>query len=461
MLHVGQVLPVVVAAREIDRHPGLVDGQGIELLGGSGVLVLDDLRQLPEELLGEGHFRYDAAHALDVDLLAEGAVLVGFDRIRDVEPLRRGGFRVVVADGVDRHVAVVDRRVVENVGDRERVGDQRRVALQAVTPVDRKARSVERRGVDVALVGGRLVDGRDDVEPLEFGDPLLEAVEAVNRIVALVRALLKHQAVDEFPSLLGRFHGGVRGGGTRLLSVGEGEREEHLVAYGARLDGVEIEVEGRVALGLSAFDGFLGQVFVADDLVYVVELRGKRVAPVAGDGKQDDRRVEDRAEPEISRIDFIGDVLREEPCRAQSERVAEHRTHVPVAEVRRDERVGLVKPRLDIAPGVEIPRQRQGAECLVTRFHLLVVRHEVRPQCVVDLGAARECHRSDDRHDGGGAEQTAEIIESLHRIGCNYRKSPLPRATGIRASVSRSHGRSPIPWGRHLRKLRPHRRHIP
>ena len=157
-------------------------------------------------------------------------------------------------------------------------------------------------------------------------------------------------------------------------------------------------------------------VFVADDLVYVVELRGKRVAPVAGDGKQDDRRVEDRAEPEISRIDFIGDVLREEPCRAQSERVAEHRTHVPVAEVRRDERVGLVKPRLDIAPGVEIPRQRQGAECLVTRFHLLVVRHEVRPQCVVDLGAARECHRSDDRHDGGGAEQTAEIIESLHRI---------------------------------------------
>lgn len=135
----------------------------------------------------------------------------------------------------------------------------------------------------------------------------------------------------------------------------EGEREEHLVAYGARLDGVEIEVEGRVAFRLSAFDGFLGQVFVADDLVYVVELRGKRVAPVAGDGKQDDRRVEDRAEPEISRIDFIGDVLREEPCRAQSERVAEHRTHVPVAEVRRDERVGLVKPRLDIAPGVEIP----------------------------------------------------------------------------------------------------------
>ena len=282
----------------------------------------------------------------------------------------------------DRHVAVVDRRVVENVGDRNRVGDQRRVALQAVTPVDREARSVERRGVDVALVGGRLVDGRDDVKPLELGDPLFEAVEAVNRIVALVRALLKHQAVDEFPSLLGRFHGGVRGGGTRLLSVGEGEREEHVVAYDTRLDGVEIEVEGRVALGLSAFDGFLGQVFVADDLVYVVLLRGERVAAVAGDGKQDDRRVEDRAEPEIARVDFIGDVLREEPCRAQSERIAEHRTHVPVGEVRRDERVGLVKPRLDIAPGVEIPLQRQGAEGLVTRFHLLVVRHEVRPQCV-------------------------------------------------------------------------------
>ena len=39
-------------------------------------------------------------------------------------------------------------------------------------------------------------------------------------------------------------------------------------------------------------------VFVADDLVYVVLLRGERVAAVAGDGKQDDRRVEDRAEPE-------------------------------------------------------------------------------------------------------------------------------------------------------------------
>ena len=102
-----------------------------------------------------------------------------------------------MADGVDRHVAVVDRRVVENVGDRNRVGDQRRVALQAVTPVDREARSVERRGVDVALVGGRLVDGRDDVKPLELGDPLFEAVEAVNRIVALVRALLKHQAADQ------------------------------------------------------------------------------------------------------------------------------------------------------------------------------------------------------------------------------------------------------------------------
>ncbi len=54
---------------------------------------------------------------------------------------------------------------------------------------------------------------------------------------------------------------------------GEGEREEHVVAYDTRLDGVEIEVEGRVALGLSAFDGFLGEVFVADDLVYVVLLR--------------------------------------------------------------------------------------------------------------------------------------------------------------------------------------------
>lgn len=160
------------------------------------------------------------AHALDVDLLAERTVLVGLDRIRNVEPLRRSGFRVVVADGVDRHVAVVDRRVVENVGDRNRVGDQRRVALQAVTPVDREARSVERRGVDVALVGGRLVDGRDDVKPLELGDPLFEAVEAVNRIVALVRALLKHQAVDEFPSLWGRFHGGVRGGRACRLPCG-------------------------------------------------------------------------------------------------------------------------------------------------------------------------------------------------------------------------------------------------
>lgn len=103
------------------------------------------------------------------------------------------------------------------------------------------------------LLGLRLVDGRDDVKPLELGDPLFEAVEAVNRIVALVRALLKHQAVDEFPSLWGRFHGGVRGGRACRLSVGEGEREEHVVAYDTRLDGVEIEVEGRVALGLFRF----------------------------------------------------------------------------------------------------------------------------------------------------------------------------------------------------------------
>lgn len=53
--------------------------------------------------------------------------------------------------------------------------------------------------------------------------------------------------------------------------------------------------------------------------------------------------------------------------------------------------------------------------------------------------------RGDRSQNGGGAEHAAEIIAMLHKIGCNYRKSPLLRATGIRASACRLRGRSPIP----------------
>ena len=180
------------------------------------------------------------------------------------------------------------------------------------------------------------------------------------------------------------------------------------------------------------------------------------------DRDQDLRRVEDRAVAEIALLDLVDvEVLGQESRRAESERVAEHRAHVAVGDVGRLERVALEQTRFDVFGRIEFPRERPGAERRVAHLHLLVVRHEVRTQRVVDLGTARERHERGRSQNGGGAEHAAEIIAMLHKIGCNYRKSPLPQATGIRASACRLRGRSPIPSGRHPGMPRPHRRHTP
>ena len=159
-----------------------------------------------------------------------------------------------------------------------------------------ETRTFELRGVDVALALLLLVFGRNDVETLELLHPLLETVGAVDRVVVFVggaRTFLEHQAVDEILGCRGRVHGDRRSGGTRRLAVGEGESEDRLVvrADNALLDGVEVEVEDRVALGFTRGDRLLGQVFVALDFVDVVLLRRERVVSVAGDRDQDLRQI--------------------------------------------------------------------------------------------------------------------------------------------------------------------------
>ena len=473
MRHVGQLRPVVIAALEVDRHADLSHGERLEVLG--ALVACDDLGfQRVEEGLVERDGGYHAAHALDIDLVVGRVVSDRFSGlllgVGDVElGVSAGRHAVVAADRIDRNVAVLrgDARIVEYVAHVDRILDQRRVALDAVARIDHETRTFELRGVDVALALLLLVFGRNDVETLELLHPLLETVGAVDRVVVFVggaRTFLEHQAVDEILGCRGRVHGDRRGGGTRRLAVGEGESEDRLVvrADNALLDGVEVEVEDRVALGFTRGDRLLGQVFVALDFVDVVLLRRERVVSVAGDRDQDLRRVEDRAVAEIALLNLVDvEVLGQESRRAESERVAEHRAHVAVGDVGRLERVALEQTRLDVFGRIEFPRERPGAERRVAHLHLLVVRHEVRAQRVVDLGTARERHEGDRSQNGGGAEHAAEIIAMLHKIGCNYRKSPLLRATGIRASACRLRGRSPIPSVRHPGMPRPHRRHTP
>ena len=206
-------------------------------------------------------------------------------------------------DVVYRDAAEFRAVFVEVVDHADRVLDQRGVVLHAVTSVDRQARIGQFRGEDrsLAVLGERLLGVRGDVKSLERLDPVFQAVGAVNRVVAGILALLKHQAADVFFTRFGRLQRhGRRGRGVFALAA-EREGEERLVGVvDAFRHGVEIEVEGRVALRFVGRYGFLGEVFVADDLVDREGLLGHRVAAEAGHLEQDLRRVEDRHVAEIA-----------------------------------------------------------------------------------------------------------------------------------------------------------------
>ena len=141
-----------------------------------------------------------------------------------------------------------------------------------------------------------------------------------------------------------------------------------------------------------------------------------------------------------------------------AQRVVEHRTHVAVGDVRTDDRIGLEQACFDVFLRVQFVGP---GELNVSRPHLLVVGDEVSAQRIVHLGTAPEGQSYRGSQRCNGEQHAAEVIESLHRIGCNYRKSPLPRATGIRASAFRSRGPCPILSGRHPGMPQPLRRHIP
>ena len=201
------------------------------------------------------------------------------------------------------------------------------------------------------------------------------------------------------------------------MIAAQGEGKELLrTVVDARRVGIEVEVEKRIAFGGARSDRFFRQVVVARDFVDGESLFGERIRPVARYRKQQLRRVEDRLVPEILVRDVvIVEVLREESGRAQPQRIVELRTEVSRREVRREDRIGLEQPRLDILLGVDA-LFGEGRE---SHAHLLVLRNEVAAQRIVDLGAARhEGGRSE--HGSGRAEQGAtEVIVILHRIGCN------------------------------------------
>ena len=363
---------------------------------------------------------------------------------------------------IDRNVAVIDRTFVEIVEHLERILDERGVRLDAVTSVNGESRRLERRAEDrpFAPVGGQRHGGiGTDVEAPELLDPLFETVDAVYRVVVLVISLLQHQPLDVFPARFGGLQRDGRGGGAFVLAA-EREVEQRLLGFVDHplLHRVEVEVEGRVALRFSGGCRLVGDILVAFYLIDREPLFGQRIPAVGGDGDEQLCRVEDRFVSEIPLLDF-GEVdhLRQESRRAEAERVVELRAEVARREVRRDDRVALEKTRGDVFRLV-LAALREPDE---SGAHLLVVRNEIASQRVVHRGAASERQR-DRRKDRCRAEQQAEeFIGSLHRIGCNYRKSPQPRAIGIRAPVSRSHGRSPTRRDRPFRTPPPRRRHTP
>ena len=383
-----------------------------------------------------------------------------------------------MADRVHRDIAELGAGFVEVIDHADRVFDQCGVVLHAVTAEDRQSRVVERCGEErTGLLGAVLLNRvlriGADIKSFEPLNPKLETVRAVNRIVRLtvfvLAFVLKHQALDVFFSLLGRSQRDSRCRRGSCTFAAELEGEELLrgiidgirifVAAGVfRSRGIEIDVKSRVGLRFAGRNRFFGDVVVAGDLVNGKGLFGQRVAAYAGDFEHDLRRVEDRHVSEITRIDLIViNHLREEPCLALAERVVDAGSEIAVGDVRADQRVALKQPRLDVFPGVHLLAE----EFDVSGLHLLIVRNEVSAQRIVYLGAARE-HRSDHGGQCCDREQlAAEIIELLHRIGCNYRKSPPPRVTGIRAWAFRLRGPYRAPWGRHPEKPPPHRRHIP
>ena len=370
-----------------------------------------------------------------------------------------------MGDGVHRDIAEFGAGFVEIVDHADRVLYQRGIVFHTVTAEDRQSRVVERRCEDRTLLLGAVLLNRvlrvgTDIKSLELLDPVFEAVGAVDRVIVLVFAVLQHQAFDVIPALIGRFQRDARSGRRGCPFTAELEPEERF-AFVVNLFGgtvpvgvlrIEIDIESRVVRRLFV------DVVVADDLVDGKGLFGQRVAAYAGDFEHDLRRVEDRHVSEIARIDFvIVDHLREESGLALAERVVEVGSEIAVGDVRADQRVALEQPRFDVFPGVHLLAEQFD----VSGLHLLIVRNEVSAQRIVYLGAAREYRRDCSGQCCDREQLAAEIIELLHRIGCNYRKSPPLRVTGIRASAFRLRGPCRAPWGRHPQKPPLHRRHIP
>lgn len=162
--------------------------------------------RLREELRAEGHLGHHAAHAFDIDEGIFGPVLGRLAGFLYVYPSGDRGLLVAVLDVVYRDVAEFRAVFVEVVDHADRVLDQRGVVLHAVTSVDRQARIGQFRGEDrsLAVLGERLLGVRGDVKSLERLDPVFQAVGAVNRVVAGILALLKHQAADVFFTRFGR-----------------------------------------------------------------------------------------------------------------------------------------------------------------------------------------------------------------------------------------------------------------
>ena len=277
---------------------------------------------------------------------------------------------------------------------------------------------------------------------------------------------MQHQPLDVILSLLGRLQRDVRGRRRGRALAAQIEPKERFFGIIDRRCGtvsvgvlrVEIDVERRVGLRLAGGNRLFVDVVVAEDFVHGEFLLGQTVAAYAGDFEHDLRRVEDRHISEIPLIDLVVvDHLREESGLALAERVVDAGAEIAVGDVRTDQRIALEQPRFDVFPGI----QPLAEEFDVSGFHLLIFRNEVSAQRVVYLGAARESRCDCGGHCCGREQPAAEIIEWLHRIGCNYRKSPPPRATGIRASAFRSCGPFRAPRGRHPQRPPPCRRHIP
>ena len=265
---------------------------------------------------------------------------------------------------------------------------------------------------------------------------------------------MEHQTFDVVAALVGRRHRNGGGGGRIFPLAAEREAEEGLLGVDSRLVGGEIQVEGRIVLLL------FGDVVVAEDLVYGEVLFGQCIPSETRDAEQDLCGVEDG---HVSEIPFgygvVADHLGEESGRPFSEGVVDLGSEVSVGDVGADDRIGLEEPGFDIFPGIQsVDGFGSSVDGHVSGTHLLIVGDEVASKRIVHFGATSE-RQGSDKCEQRDAERTTGVIESLHRIGCNYRKSPLRRVSGIQARVFRSSGPIREPWGPRLRKPRPPHRH--